>query len=246
LINFHSDLRTVIDAVTNEVFQSDGTVIDYQGDGIFAAWGVPFDQPTQVTLAVKCAVAILTQLETMDLTVFRQSREKGGSVCGIGIAKGEVVAGDVGAGKMFKFGILGPSVNMTARLESLTKPGQLDAPILVTTEVRQALEKSDIPIRRVGRVRPAGMEDVKDIFEVVVKETTREAKWRQVHDGLWDELLSLLEKAHSPSELKDIDVLLRALPSEHPRTSWAASILKRLREKGALDTWTGVISQTKP
>ncbi len=244
LLDLHADLRTVIDAVTTEVFELDGTVIDYQGDGIFAAWGVPFEQEDQALLAVKCALRIFSRLETMDLPVFANSRRAGTPVCGIGIAKGEVVAGGVGAGRMFKFGILGPSVNLAARLESLTKPAQMDAPILVTEEIETAVQ-DETPTRRVGRVRPAGIETPLNVYEIVIESASGEQEWGEDHSELWDRLLPRLEDARDPESVSEVSDRLRFLPEDHPRTRWAKTRIQNLETPDALAVWNGIIEQTK-
>jgi PAS domain-containing protein len=44
LTRVYTELRAIIEDVTDAIFETDGTIIDYAGDGVFAAWGIPFEQ----------------------------------------------------------------------------------------------------------------------------------------------------------------------------------------------------------
>jgi class 3 adenylate cyclase len=163
LVGIYSDLRRVIDIVTDIVFASDGTIIDYAGDGVFAAWGVPFPQDDQAELSVRCALEILRRLNRTRFKVL-QGRHP---VCGIGIAQGDVLAGPVGSAIVFKYGILGPSVNAAQRLAALTKRDGLNRPILITANVRQQLS-GEVVTRSLGEVELLGMRSHVEVFEAVV------------------------------------------------------------------------------
>ena len=79
---------------------------------------------------------------------------------GIGIAHGRAIAGKIGTTEQIKVGAFGPTVNLGARLEGLTKT--LNASILMdeaTAEyAREALPTSEGRLRRMGRFRPAGLD----------------------------------------------------------------------------------------
>jgi class 3 adenylate cyclase len=161
----YHDLRQIISTVTDTVFESEGTIIDYAGDGVFAAWGAPLPQANQGTLAVTCALEIAHRLARLPLRVLNT----GGSLFGIGIARGDVLAGAVGSSMMFKYGILGPSVNAAHRLMSLTKPDQLARPILMTGAVHSELTLLASATRPVGTMKLPGMVGEVDVYEAVVR-----------------------------------------------------------------------------
>lgn len=147
LASAYSDLRRIIDRVTDCVFEFEGTIIDYAGDGVFAAWGAPFAQPTQASLAVACAVRLAQLLKRED---FPSLGANGGALFGIGIAKGQVLAGTMGASGLFKYGIMGPAVSAAQRVETLTKPDKLGRPIIVTAEVRSGLADTEFACESLG------------------------------------------------------------------------------------------------
>ena len=161
ILNHHAILTEVMTTVTDCVFAEDGVVVDYQGDAVMACWG-SLSEGGESGKAVRAARAILTKIQAMPLP-FGNSR--GDMRCGIGLATGNVIAGQVGAREQTKFGVLGPTVNLASRLEGLTK--YFRVPILMNEETRRELGESE-PCRCIGLVRPAGLEEACRLFELIV------------------------------------------------------------------------------
>ncbi|MDX1514711.1 MAG: adenylate/guanylate cyclase domain-containing protein [Gammaproteobacteria bacterium] len=78
---------------------------------------------------------------------------------GVGLHVGEVIYGNVGAPNRLDFTVMGPAVNRTARLESLTK--SVDTPLLMSAEF---VEHIDRPVRSLGRHEMKGISDPQEIF----------------------------------------------------------------------------------
>jgi adenylate cyclase len=57
---------------------------------------------------------------------------------GIGIHRGEAIAGLIGNQSLMEFTVIGPTVNLASRVEALTRTHQVD--ILITDAVRTALD----------------------------------------------------------------------------------------------------------
>jgi class 3 adenylate cyclase len=238
LLPLHEHLSSVMDTVAEEVFRAEGTIIDYQGDGCFAAWGIPFEQPDHAPAAVRCALRIVERLESLETTLTSSNQS---SLCGIGIASGQTLAGSVGGSAQFKYGLLGPSVNLAARLESLTKPQRLHAPILVSEAVAAALDPSETPFVRVARVQPAGMDCEIDVFEVLRpgRFDTGEERTR------WEQLVTALESARTPEDVQRVRQALVEWPAEDPRTTWLRAQCDALEVGDALSDWDGVLRYAK-
>jgi class 3 adenylate cyclase/pSer/pThr/pTyr-binding forkhead associated (FHA) protein len=160
LMAFYDDIRSMIGVVTAAVFEFDGTIIDYAGDGVFAAWGVPLPQPNQAELAARCAIEILLRLRELPLKDLGGDGVDDAALFGIGIARGEVLAGALGSPAVFKYGILGQTVNLANRLEALAKPSRFNTPIVISDRVKAGLEGTGIVTRSLGIVPIEGMKDV--------------------------------------------------------------------------------------
>ena len=164
ILKHHNVLTQVMTAVTNCVFAEDGIVIDYQGDAVMACWGALGDD-CEAPKAIRAARAIVRKIHSLDLPFGDPGTRA--MRCGLGLATGDVIAGQVGAQEQTKFGVLGPTVNLASRLEGLTKYFQV--PILMNSETRRELP-SDTPCRRIGLVRPAGLREATVLYELVLEE----------------------------------------------------------------------------
>lgn len=240
LLGWQKELRSTMDIVSREVFAYEGTVIDYQGDGCFAAWGVPFEQAGQARLAVDCALRILEQLKA---TPLRSLSSPSGPVCGIAIAKGQVLAGSMTSSRHFKYGLLGTSVNCAARVESLTKPGRLDAPLLVTEQVATELDAARMPFVRAARVALAGMETLVNVYEVIDPSRSLAAPAQAAR---WEELLCALERSRHIDDLRELQAAIGAFAGAgDPRVRWLQTQCRQLEDPEQLARWDGVVRYEK-
>ncbi|GHT91667.1 adenylate/guanylate cyclase domain-containing protein [Spirochaetia bacterium] len=136
-----------------------GTVDKFMGDCIMAHWGAVtvLDTPAVNALnAVKAALAMRSALQQ-----FNEGRN--GSVkqprikIGCGINTGPVVAGQIGSNKRMEYTVIGDTVNLASRTESLTKVMHTD--ILITEDTwklvnRYLLTEEMPPVRVEGKAKP--------------------------------------------------------------------------------------------
>ncbi len=108
-----------------------GQVTELMGDGLLALFGALRHNPWQVQDAVQAALDMRKALAQYNEQV-RDKLEADLSF-GIGIHKGTVLAGVMGNFELSKFGVVGDTINVAARVESLTRVHGCD--ILVTEEV---------------------------------------------------------------------------------------------------------------
>lgn len=102
------------------VIREHGGVVDkYVGDAIMALWGVPVEGPQDTEKAVRACLRMRQELEI--LNDLRVSRGQPALKIGMGLNFGEVVAGNVGSEEKMEYTVLGDSVNLASRIESMTK-----------------------------------------------------------------------------------------------------------------------------
>lgn len=164
-LQHHEILTSVMTEITECIFEREGVVIDYQGDAILACWGAPHPRSDHAFQAVEAARAILARVYAMDLP-FKSQKGGRNLRCGLGLGSGEVIAGQIGARDQTKFGIMGKVVNHASRLEGLTK--QLGVPMLINGELYRQLPQDQVHCRCIGKIRPAGVREASEIYEVVV------------------------------------------------------------------------------
>jgi adenylate cyclase len=113
-------LNEFLGEMTDVIFRWEGTLDKFIGDAIVAFWGAPLRQKNHSALALRCALAMSDRLARLQEKWIAEG--KSSFSIGIGINTGEVIVGNIGAeGKKMDYTVIGDSVNLGARVESLTK-----------------------------------------------------------------------------------------------------------------------------
>ncbi len=132
-------LRAFHRRVESAVFDHDGTLDKYLGDGALATFGTPTAGPADAANALLCARRLLDDIDEWNLR-----REEAGFPTvrlSIGIHYGEVVVGDIGTERRLEFAVIGDTVNVAARLEEATRAA--DCRMVVSNDlVEAALENT--------------------------------------------------------------------------------------------------------
>src|SRR3989454_56805 len=117
--------------VTRVVFEHGGTLEKYIGDAVMATFGTPSSGPDDAGRALRCAVTLAG--ETSRWSAERVARGELPVEIGIGVHYGNAVVGSIGDGQRLDYLVIGDTVNVTSRLERLTR--EMDAQIVVTDEL---------------------------------------------------------------------------------------------------------------
>lgn len=112
-------LNNFFEEMLQEVFEAGGTLDKFIGDCIMAFFGAPEPQNDHADRAVIAAKRMLARLEALnennDLGEILQLR--------ISINSGKAVVGDVGSSQRVDYTVLGPTINLAARMEPICPPG---------------------------------------------------------------------------------------------------------------------------
>jgi adenylate cyclase len=132
-------LNAVFGCIVPAVEAAGGEVLKLIGDGLLAIFPLAAGVPRRVCeAALEVARTALDALADLDATPPAR--------CGMALHVGEVSYGNIGAGDRLDFTAVGPAVNLTARLEPLTK--ELERPLLVTESFAALVET---PLQSLGR-----------------------------------------------------------------------------------------------
>ncbi len=150
-------INSYLSRIAPIVRRNAGFVDKFIGDGVMALF------PNSGDDAVRAAIEIQDQISVYN----RQRATAGGPPIsvGIGIHTGEVMMGTIGEHDRIETTVLSDTVNVAARLESLTK--EFRTPVLVSERVIMELEDpATCPFRFLGRVRIKGKSEVVACFEL--------------------------------------------------------------------------------
>ena len=114
-----SFLNEYYQIMTEVVKQHKGSVIQFVGDEIFAAFGALEIYPDNEANAVFCALKMMDALPQLNEKYKIKFKTEIG--IGIGINYGEVVAGNLGSEDRIRYSVTGDTVNTGKRIESITK-----------------------------------------------------------------------------------------------------------------------------
>jgi adenylate cyclase len=107
-----------------EVIQSHGGTIDeIIGDAILVLFGAPLALADAAERSVLCALGMQKAMKAVNEYSLQQGWPE--IEMGIALHSGEVVVGNIGSTKRSKYGVVGRTINTTARIESFTVGGQV-------------------------------------------------------------------------------------------------------------------------
>jgi class 3 adenylate cyclase len=118
-----STLNDYFSAMIDIIFKYEGVLDKFIGDAIMAFWNAPLDQKNPALRAVLAAYEMQRALVVINKK--RQVENKPIFNMGVGINTGEAVAGTIGSEKKMEYTVIGDTVNVAQRLESVTMPGQI-------------------------------------------------------------------------------------------------------------------------
>ena len=126
-------LNRYLGAMAEIILRYNGTIDEFIGDAILAIFGAPVTRPDDARRALSCAISM-----QMAMDVVNEMNENDGLPrleMGIAIHTGDVGVGNIGSDRRAKYGVVGPPVNITGRIESYSVGGQ----ILVSGETLAAV-----------------------------------------------------------------------------------------------------------
>ena len=122
-------LNTYLGAMVEVITAQGGTVDKFIGDAVMAVFGSPVGRGVEqeAAAAVRCALAMRVRLDSLNASWREQGLDPLAS--GVGLASGEVLAGQIGSPQRLEFTVIGDTVNLASRLEGLTR--RLDAAVCI-------------------------------------------------------------------------------------------------------------------
>jgi adenylate cyclase len=130
-------LNTLFGALGARIVAELGTIDKFMGDSIMAFWNAPVDVDDHARRACRAALgmrATLRELNAADAFGLRgRAPHPEEMVCGVGIASGAALAGNMGLETRFDYSVVGDTVNVASRVEGACKQVAYDIVVVEAT-----------------------------------------------------------------------------------------------------------------
>ncbi len=139
-----------------------GEILQFIGDAILIVFEIP--SPDKETEVCESALdAAIDAFDSLAVVNHRRRHAKEQQIeFGLGLHLGQVTHANVGSPGRLAFNVVGPAVNMTARIQSLTK--ETGEPLLVSQRFAKLVKR---PLRSVGSFNLRGIEGAQELFTPV-------------------------------------------------------------------------------
>jgi len=157
MLNIHFSVMADI------ILKHNGTIDKYIGDAIMAFWGAPVKTADHPEQAVVAGQEMIEALQEVNATLRERGFEHEIKI-GVGINTGVATIGEIGSEKKKNYTIVGDTVNLASRLESITK--EYKTPLIFSEYTYEKI-KEKINCTMLGNVRVKGREQPVNIYTLV-------------------------------------------------------------------------------
>jgi two-component system sensor histidine kinase ChiS len=216
--------------ISPEIRNHNGFIVKYIGDGVMAVF------PEGVDDAIQAGIVMLEQLQK-----YNQSRQINGYIplnIGIGIHVGDTMVGIIGDANRMQADALSDHVNLTARLESLTK--YYGVSLLISGDVVERLSQPEkYHIRFLDRAIVKGRQEAITVCEVldVELEPVRSLKIQTV--PIFEEGLEQYSQGNFANAKVCFEQIVAISPADKPSQLYLERI-QALLENSIPANWNGV------
>jgi adenylate cyclase len=147
-------LNRYFEAVVPCLFKRGGMLDKFLGDGVMAVFGIPDASEEDPMHAIECAVDIQRQVIGQQAALVAEGLFPI-EVC-IGIASGNVLAGNIGTQEQMNYTVIGEPVNLAQRLESIAAPREIIIS-KITYELARRLTSAGFAFEPLPQVRIKGI-----------------------------------------------------------------------------------------
>ncbi|MBD2577412.1 GAF domain-containing protein [Oscillatoria sp. FACHB-1406] len=157
-------LNRYFETMVEAVFNYQGTLDKFIGDALMAVFGAPLPLENHAWMAVQSALDMRQRLA--EFNRIGRAVNKPDIRFGIGISSGDVVSGNIGSKKRMDYTVIGDSVNLSSRLESLTKEYGCDI-ILSEFTYEMCGGSKHLWVRELDKIRVKGRMQPVSIYELL-------------------------------------------------------------------------------
>jgi adenylate cyclase len=156
-------LNEYLTAMVECVFRFGGTLDKFIGDAVMAVWGNTRSEGVRADAVNAVRAALAMRAELARLNESWAARGLPPLRIGVALNHGEVVVGNIGSPQRMEFTVIGDAVNVSWKLQELTK--DLDSDLIVGESV-MSLVIEEFDLRPLGKATLKSLPHPVEIFEV--------------------------------------------------------------------------------
>ncbi len=229
-------LNRYLSEITKVIEDNHGVVDKYTGDSVMALFGAPLTRPNDADNAVRAALAI--QECMVELNSINRAEGMALMEAGIGIHTGLVVAGNLGSQNRLNYTVIGDSVNLSARLEGLTR--KYNTPNIVSEVCLQHAQ--GFVYQELDVVQVAGKSEPVRIYQVIgAQEDVTPEQYEKI--GVFAEALAAYRAQKWAQATQMFENLQLTLPAAERAESLYSVYLERmtyLHKRNLPEDWDAV------
>ncbi len=203
-------LHRVLNELTEVVIEEKGVVDKYIGDCIMAFWGSPLETPKDEINACRCSLKFIEAIGGIN-GVFEQEGIPPVAIR-VGLHTGDAIAGNMGSVRLFDFTVVGDTVNLASRLESVNKVFGTN---IIASEHTLAKTFDLFLSRSLGPIEVKGKSEPVVIHEVLCEAVDAPAALRRKVD-LYDGAFRIYRQQRFTEAVELFDALLEEFPHDGP------------------------------
>ncbi|QKF58992.1 CHASE2 domain-containing protein [Aliarcobacter lanthieri] len=155
-------LNRYMEPMSEIIIKYQGTIDKFIGDAIMAYWNAPIDIKNHADMALKASLEQLKELEKLNLELKKENLPQ--IDIGIGLNTGEVIVGEMGSSLRSDYTVIGDSINLGSRVESLCK--YYGSKLNITNFTKDKL-KEEYTLRFLDFVMVKGKNEPVEIWQVL-------------------------------------------------------------------------------
>jgi len=203
-------LHRVLNELTEVVIAEKGVVDKYIGDCIMAFWGSPLAMPKDEINACRCSLEFIEAIGRINI-VFEGEGIPPVAIR-VGLHTGDAIAGNMGSVRLFDFTVVGDTVNLASRLESVNK---VFGTSIIASEQTLANTYDLFLSRSLGPIEVKGKSEPVVVHEVLCENHDVNESVRRKID-LYNKAFAVYREGRFPEAVERFDALLKEFPLDGP------------------------------
>lgn len=228
-------LNEYLTDMTGVIVGQGGTIDKFEGDAIMSFFGAPVFHGDHPARAAVAAIQMKKLERLLNDRLITEGRSPAPLITRIGINTGPMIVGNLGTSHRLNYTVMGGSVNLASRLESVNK--LYGTHICVSHWTREALDERFL-LRRLDRVRVKGIDEEVRLYELIGYQTESTAPLREALE-LFENGMNDFEQREWERAERWFSTVLRIYPNDGPAERFAR-LTKEYLSAPPRESWDGV------